>query len=216
MNIHSYITGVAMVKRAERIKQITKQRQDQILGASLRIFSRRGFDGATIPDIAREAGVAVGTIYNYYPSKRDLFVAAIVKYIIEPFTAAIRQTPMAGDASFISAIMENRLNVGLENVGHFLPLLSEIQRDPELRRRYAQQVLQPIMAMMEKYYASRIEEGVFRDVNLPIIIRAIGGMVIGFMLLYGIEGENSPVHGIDRKKLADELTALVLRGLQSK
>jgi AcrR family transcriptional regulator len=216
MNIHSYITGVVMVKREDRIKQITKQRQEQILGASLRIFSRRGFDGATVPDIAREAGIAVGTIYNYYPSKRDLFVAAIVKYIIEPFTTVIRQTPMAGDASFISAIMENRLNVGLENVGHFFPLLSEIQRDPELRQRYAQQVLQPIMAMMEKYYASRVEEGVFRDINPSIVTRAIGGMVIGFMFLYGIEGEKSPVHGIDRKKLADEMTVLVLKGLKSK
>jgi hypothetical protein len=70
--------------------------------------------------------------------------------------------------------------------------------------------------MMEKHYASRIEEGVFRDVNLPIIIRAIGGMVIGFMLLYGIEGKESPIRGIDRKKLAKELTEFVLKGLQNK
>ena len=56
MNIHSYIAGVIMVKREDRIKRITKQRQEQILKASLYIFSRRGFDAATIPDIAREAG----------------------------------------------------------------------------------------------------------------------------------------------------------------
>lgn len=205
-----------MVKREDRKKQITKQRQEQILKASLHIFSRRGFDGATVPDIAREAGIAVGTIYNYYPSKRDLFVAAIAKFIIEPFTAVIIHTPLKGDASYISTIVENRLNIGLENVGHFIPLFSEIQRDPELCQRYTQQVLQPIMAMMEKYMTSRIKEGAFRDMNPSIVTRAIGGMVIGFMLLYRIEGERSPIHGIDRKKLANELTELVLKGLQSK
>ncbi len=205
-----------MARREDRKKKITRQRQEQILEAGLHVFSRYGFDGATIPDIAREAGVAVGTIYNYYSSKRELFVAAIAKFIIEPFTAVIRQTPRAVDASFISTIIENRLNVGLDNIGYFLPLLSEIQRDPELRHRYTQQVIQPIMAMMEKHYASRIKEGVFRDINLPIIIRAIGGMVIGFMLLYGIEGEESPIRGIDRKKLANELTELLLKGLQNK
>jgi AcrR family transcriptional regulator len=216
MNERSFIEISIMARREDRKKKITRQRQEQILEAGLNVFSRCGFDGATIPDIAREAGVAVGTIYNYYSSKRELFVAAIARFIIEPFAAVIRQTPKAVDASFISTIIEDRLNVGLDNISHFLPLLGEIQRDPELRQRYTRQVMQPIMAMMEKHYASRIEEGVFRDVNLPIIIRAIGGMIIGFMLLYGIEGEESPIRGLDRKKLAKELTELVLKGLQNK
>jgi AcrR family transcriptional regulator len=216
MNEHSFIIVTEMPSREERKKRLTSQRQEQILEAALLVFSRRGFDGATVPDIAREAGIAVGTIYNYYPSKRDLFVAAIAKCIIEPFTKVIRHMSMEGDASYISTIMENRLNVGLENIGHFLPLLSEIQRDPELRQRYTEQVIQPIMAIMGKYYASRVEEGAFRDINPSIITRAIGGMVVGFMLLYSIEGEKSPIHDIDRKKLANELTELVLKGLQRK
>ena len=205
-----------MESREDRKKRIARQRQEQILEAAVQVFSQRGFNGATIPEIAHEAGVAVGTIYNYYQNKRDLFVAAIAKFIIEPFTEVIMHTHLEGDADYISTIMENRLNLGLENLGHFLPLFSEIQRDPELRQRYTQQVLQPIMGLMEKYFTSRMEEGAFRDINPSIITRAIGGMVVGFMFLYGIEGEKSPIHGIDRKKLANELTELVLKGLQSK
>lgn len=205
-----------MARREDRKKQITKQRQEQILEAALQVFSRRGFDRATVPDVAREAGVAVGTIYNYYQSKRDLLVAITHKYIIEPFTVIIRNPPAEGDAAYMAAIMENRLNLGLENMGKFLPLLSEVQRDAELRRSYAEQVVQPIMGIMEKYVASRVKKGAFRDINPAFVTRAIGGMVIGFMLLYGIEGEKSPLHDIDRKKLANELTELVLKGLQSR
>jgi AcrR family transcriptional regulator len=203
-----------MAKRQDRLKDITRQRRQQLLEAALHVFSQKGFDKSTIPDIAKGAGVAVGTIYNYYPNKRELFVAAIAKFIIEPFTAVIKRTPQNGDADYISTIVENRLNIGLENVGHFITLFSDIQRDPELRQRYSEQVLQPVFGMMENYYTSRIEGGVFRNINPTIITRAIGGMVIGFMLLYRIEGESSPVHGIDRKALADELTKLILHGLQ--
>ena len=205
-----------MTSREDRKKRITEQREKQILDAALFVFSRKGFDKANVPDIARQAGIAVGTIYNYYPSKRELFVAAIAKFIIEPFAAVIRFTPKEGDAGYISTIIKNRLNVGLENVGHFIPLFSDIQRDPELRQRYSEQVLRPILGMMEKYYASRIEEGAFRNVNPSVTTRAIGGMVIGFMLLYRIEGESSPVHGLDREALADELTELILHGLEKK
>ena len=208
--------AINMVRREDRKQQITRQRQEQILGAALHVFSRHGFDGATLPDIAREAGVAVGTIYNYYRNKRELLVASVARFVIQPFTEVIQRPSLAGDAAYISAIMENRLNLGLENVERFLPLLSDIQRDPELRRSYTQQVLKPVFGMMEKYYASRINQGAFRDVNPAIVTRAIGGMVIGFMLLYRMEGDSSPVHGVNRKQLADELTELVLKGLQGK
>ncbi len=203
-----------MASREERKKQITKLRQEQILEATLLVFSRLGFDGATIPEVAREAGVAVGTIYNYYPSKRDLLVAITNKYVIEPFTRLFRQAPAGGDFSYIATIIEDRLNFGLDGMNNLLPLLGEVQRDPELRRSYAEQVMKPIMDIMEKYAALKMKEGTFRDINPAIMTRAIGGMVIGFMLLYRIEGEKSPIYIIDRKKLAAELTEFILKGVQ--
>src|SRR6202171_3042858 len=41
----------------------------RILDAALELFRQQGFDGATMRDIAREAGVATGAAYYYYPSK---------------------------------------------------------------------------------------------------------------------------------------------------
>lgn len=205
-----------MGSREDRKKLITRQRKEQILEAALLVFSRRGFNGATIPEIAREAGVAVGTIYNYYRNKRDLLVAITGKYIIEPFTRIINSQIAGGDAAYITALIENRLSFGAEGLARFLPLLMEVQRDDELRRRYTEQVLQPVMGMMGKHVASRAEAGAFRDVNPSLVTRMVGGMVIGFLLLYWIEGESSPVYGMDRKKLANELADFILNGLQKK
>ena len=205
-----------MTSRQNRKNRTTVQREKQILEAALNVFSRQGFDKATVPDIAQEAGIAVGTIYNYYPSKRDVLVAITNKYIIEPFTKFASRPSDSTDAEFIAAIMENRLNFGLEGLERFIPLFMEVQRDPQLRRDYSEKVLRPVMNMMGKMIESRIKAGAFRDVNPLVITRAIGGMVIGFMLLYRIERENSPVHGIDRKQMANEMAGLVLHGLEKK
>ena len=63
----------------KRIAQtaITARRQEQILAAALEIFSQKGYTAATIPEIARKAGLAAGTIYLYFPNKRDLFIKVI-------------------------------------------------------------------------------------------------------------------------------------------
>jgi AcrR family transcriptional regulator len=45
-----------------------------ILGAAERVFASRGFDGAKIKDIADEAGLALGTVYAVFESKRDVFI----------------------------------------------------------------------------------------------------------------------------------------------
>lgn len=44
-----------------------------IMDAAIRIFGRTGFSATKIADIAVEAGVATGTLYNYFSSKEDIF-----------------------------------------------------------------------------------------------------------------------------------------------
>ena len=50
-------------------------RQEQILAAARKLFKEKGYDGTTIADIVKEAGVAQGTFYLYFSSKRDAFLA---------------------------------------------------------------------------------------------------------------------------------------------
>jgi AcrR family transcriptional regulator len=52
-------------------------RHQEILQAARRVFSARGFEGASVEDIAHGAGVAKGTVYLYYSSKGALYRAAL-------------------------------------------------------------------------------------------------------------------------------------------
>ena len=203
-----------MVKREDKKELITRQRQQQILEAALGVFSKHGFDRATIPDIAREAGIAVGTIYNYYESKRELLVAIANKYVMEPFAEIIKHGNTEDDTAFITKIMENRLNFGLENIGTFLPMFNEVQKDDELRQAFSENVLGPVMNVIENFIRTRTKDGAFRKTNTHLSTRAVAGMIIGFLILSRFEGEDSPVHTTDRRRLAAELADLIYNGLR--
>jgi AcrR family transcriptional regulator len=70
------VTRPQRLSRAER-KAATRQ---QLLEAAGRVFARKGYVGASVDDIAEEAGFTVGALYSNFPSKQDLFLAAFERH----------------------------------------------------------------------------------------------------------------------------------------
>jgi AcrR family transcriptional regulator len=48
----------------------------RIVAAAVRVFAERGYHGATMQDVVREAGLSIGAIYTYFKGKDELFLAA--------------------------------------------------------------------------------------------------------------------------------------------
>src|SRR3954466_10011602 len=61
--------------RGERADRGSGDKRERILVAAERIFARHGFFAARVSEIAKEAGVADGTIYLYFKSKDDLLIS---------------------------------------------------------------------------------------------------------------------------------------------
>src|SRR5687767_720498 len=66
---------MATIERRAVATQKAEETRERILDAALRLFRERGFDKATMRDIAAEAGVATGAAYYYYQTKEDLVMA---------------------------------------------------------------------------------------------------------------------------------------------
>jgi len=62
---------------------VTEFREAEILQAARQVFARRGFPEASMEEIAQVAGLAKGTLYLYYESKRELYRAAIRAGLVE-------------------------------------------------------------------------------------------------------------------------------------
>lgn len=54
-----------------------KKNQLKIEQAALRLFTRKGFHGTTVREIAKKAGVSMGKLYIYYRTKEDIFIALV-------------------------------------------------------------------------------------------------------------------------------------------
>jgi AcrR family transcriptional regulator len=206
-----------MADRESRKKQITEQRQAQIVRAAADVFTRLGYAAATIPEIAETAGVAVGTIYNYYPGKRELFIAVIKDLIITaPLLDLIDKIPGGDIAATFRQILQNRFSlVENEPAARITSLMGEIIRDPELKTLWGEQFLRPFFTKMEGVFRAMMASGKFRRMDPAIATRIIGGLILGFLMLKIMEGEASPLNRLPQEEVADALADFVGRGLMN-
>jgi AcrR family transcriptional regulator len=203
-----------MADREQRKKEVTERRQEQILNAAIEVFAEKGYIGATIPQIAKKAGVAAGTIYIYYPNKRELFVAVIEKNLVEPMVKIFENRPGQRFSMTLKEVLIDRLNI-LESkeFSRLTAMISEIQRDPELKAILVEHLFRPTLARMELIVRSQMDTGEFRHFDPEVVIRFIPGLMIGLNFIRNIEGEASPINKISQDKLVDELMNFILYGL---
>src|SRR5580700_852174 len=62
-------------------QSVTERKHEAILDAARTVFSREGYADTSVDDIASEAGIAKGTVYLYFKSKEELYLAALARDI---------------------------------------------------------------------------------------------------------------------------------------
>lgn len=206
-----------MADKASRKQRTTEKRREQIQQAALEVFSSKGFAAATIPEIARQAGVAAGTIYLYYPSKRELFISVIRNFIITAPLLELIEQIAEGDISIIfKQVLQNRLDlVNSGTAARILSVIGEVQRDPELKTLWARDFIQPFLSQLETGYRMMAESEKFRRMEPAVAVRAVGGAILGFIMLKVMEGELSPLKQLPQDKIAGELMNFMLYGLMN-
>jgi AcrR family transcriptional regulator len=74
-----------------------EQRRDTILSAAREVFSRVGFAAATVEDVAEQAGIGKGTLYLYFRSKEEIYLACLVEEVHELMRQTREELSRAGD-----------------------------------------------------------------------------------------------------------------------
>ena len=86
----------------ERKKQRTRE---LIADTARRLFAERGFEAVTVAEIAREAEVAEKTVFNYFPTKEDLFYSRLEAFEDELLAAIRDRAPGASIVEGFAAFM---------------------------------------------------------------------------------------------------------------
>lgn len=194
-----------MVNRKRKKEQITEQRREQILNAARDIFTRQGYSNATTAEIARTAGIAEGTIYNYFSSKRELLTALLKSHILSrPLEEMLKQRPGL-DFTTMPAIITDRLNMFFDNEDLLFLFLTELVRDAELHEKFVAGVTEPGITMLRDWLQTLIERGTIRPLNTELAARLLPSIMIGLTVMRLIEGKDSPLNRLERREVVAEI-----------
>ena len=192
---------------------VIRARREQIVEAATRVFAEKGFRRATTREVAREAGVSEGTIYNYFEDKDDLLMAILHRLNETERRVEDFEEDTATDfRGFLEEYLRRRMSLIWENREVFRVVLSEMLVNAELRELYLRQVVEPTMRMAEENFRSRMEEGEVRRMDASLAMRSVAGAVLGLLVL-GLLGDEEV--GSRPEEIPDVLAALLVHGLDA-
>jgi len=208
---------------SDRRQRKRERMAGEILQAAARVFARRGFDGATVREIAEEADIAEGTIYNYFESKEDLLVQLphLVQHPLLEIADSgelMARTVEANDDDEV--VIKQMLQEGLQSIRQhvdiFKILLTSLPvATPEVQETYLRQIILQISGTLEMYLRRRIAEGRFRTMNPAIAARAWLGAFFTFILTQEVL-PGRLVTPMDYDEVIDEVAHLLLFGVMAR
>ena len=194
---------------------LSQHRRRQIHAAALTCFARKGYHLATMDEIAFESGLSKGTLYWYFPSKKELFISLLddtMKQFGDEWQVLV-------DASDVGAIAKLEMSLAffkteMVKMSPLVDILLEawalLRHDEEIAERLRKFYV-PFADLMAGIIEEGIEEGVF-DVEYP----SVSAMVIvtlfdGIMLAISTGLDLG-----DWERILDSAEEMILRGLGAK
>jgi AcrR family transcriptional regulator len=187
---------------------------DAIVKATARVLVDEGYDRASTNRVALAAGVSIGSLYQYFPSKEALVAALVEDHIAKMQSALTHSLSSAAAGQTVASTLDIRAKQLVRGV------ITAYRVDPQLDHVLCQEV--PKVGELtrvygfEQYFAERCRAHLFVDTSVrPIDIeRAV------FLLVNAVPGvvrasvKEDP-RGEADERLADELTDMIVRYLKA-
>jgi TetR/AcrR family fatty acid metabolism transcriptional regulator len=212
MNEHSFILWTNGYKdgRPKINKNDKNNKYHLILEAAIKVFARQGFYQSTVAQIAKEAGVADGTIYLYFKNKDDILVQFFnyrTKQVFDGFRAAVNQADNSLDK------LRNLIRRHLMEFQRDRNMAVVYQIETHQNSRLAEAQIREMAQMYQDLVSEIVEAGqqegrIRKDLYVSLVKRFILGAVD--------EVINTWLHSdkdYDLVTMADPLVELFIRGI---
>jgi AcrR family transcriptional regulator len=157
------------------------QTRDRILETALRLFSEKGYLGATTKEIARESGIAEVTLFRHFPSKEKLFEEVINTY---SFLPALKELmPEIAGMSYEKALTEIAKKF-LETLSSRKDLIqimhSEMQRYPEKIHKIYHAFIDELFKILASYFNEMQKRKILKGFDTEFGAMAFLGMFFSY------------------------------------
>lgn len=169
------------------------EKQLKIIQAATEIFSEKGYSAASTSEIAQRAGVAEGTIFRHYKTKRDLLlsiVGPILAKTVAPLFmrdfARVLDQPYTEIEDFYKTVLRDRLNFARKNAKILRIVIQELPFQPELLGQVKVLFSQYVFERIGRLYAHFQEQGQIMEAPSFRIIRFSVTTIVGMVLTHSI------------------------------
>jgi TetR/AcrR family transcriptional regulator, mexJK operon transcriptional repressor len=143
----------------------------QVLEGARTVFTRDGFEGASVDEIAREAGVSKATLYSYFPDKRLLFMEVAKMECDRQADAACDRIGLSGppeEVLYDAAARMTRFFISPLGRQVYRMCVAESDRFPELGREFYSSGPMMLRKVMVQYLGEAVQRGqlVIEDLEL--------------------------------------------------
>jgi TetR/AcrR family transcriptional regulator, mexJK operon transcriptional repressor len=140
----------------------TGRKFDQVLAGAREVFLADGFEGASVDDIARAAGVSKATLYSYFPDKRVLFSEVAQTECARQAEDAIHMMDAEAEPrQVLRFAAERMLAFILSDFGQrmFRICVAETERFPDLGRQFYESGPMVVRTRMKEYFQAAVGRG---------------------------------------------------------
>lgn len=192
-----------------------RYRREHIMRSAERVFGKKGFEDATMREIADEAGIGMQGVYEHFISKQQLYEEALL-FRLDEIQTRVSDVIQSGTS-------ETRLRALAEKyVAHFLesPLFFPVWEAHQFTCQWklgghCSQALQArtnkVMAVVDRLLQDAMDEGYLRPMNLRLLA-SVSHAVFNAVIQHHLQHEKKP----DPKACADEMYELFMTGLGAK
>lgn len=200
-------------RKDERVKNADEKvtTKEVIFEQALRIFSEKGFERATIEDIAEQAGIAKGTFYYHFKSKTELFEFLLHQGIHILLNNTLDALQKGGTVEERLEAVINELLTFFQDYQEFCRMIfSEIlgpatpARWEDVFKSTKQKYLLPLMDLIREGQ----EQGLIRDISPQTALQAIFGTVSTIAMTQIFHGEQ-----FDKMKVSSQIRAILFHGI---
>lgn len=212
--VHSGLRAAAVTNRARK-KSVRKSREDRtlaIINAAREVFEEKGYEAATIVEIAERIDVVEGTVLHYFGSKRALVLAVMedfYKRITENLTEQLKG--VTGTRNQLHFVIWSHLKVLHESSALCAVILRESRNNNSGLAQDVHDKNRAYTNVVKNIIAKGIERGEIRpDVSPALVRNTIFGTTEHFLWDKVIGGAV-----LDLENVSEQLTNLIYRGISA-
>ncbi|NTW95876.1 MAG: TetR/AcrR family transcriptional regulator [Erysipelotrichaceae bacterium] len=164
------------------------KRKQHLLESAIRVFSVKGFDDASMREIAAEAGLTTGAIYHHYKNKDDLFYDAVKEaaYFVHKLSERNENSTLKTNQEMfneISANVRDRMSKDVEQRLLILLAAYAMSKGGRIQEKYKQDYTEIIQKVADMYFfAFGVENLAYQKSLAAILVAALDGVALQYSL----------------------------------